>query len=222
VEAIARRASVAQVGGFRPPDDPLTSWLGAVKVALPGEGWPMEAQEPMLALAQVNVDELPIRPPALAGVALVTLFVGPRKLPIDEPNGSNWCLRTYATTTDLQPLDAPPPVRAGDPKLRKGEAVAYKAFPVQWREVTDWPSHDDVDTDEDLDPPHPGFKVGGWPLCVQHEVSWEEGDERLDEVDFVMQIDSESKIGFEVGYGGVCYIGRRTPAGTWHFSFQSM
>src|SRR4051794_30969325 len=103
LEAFARPAAVAQVGGYRPPDDPLASRLGQVVVARPDEPWPETGGEPMLALAQIDVDELPTRPQALEGTALLTLFIGPRELPIDEPNGSKWCLRTYETSDGLRP-----------------------------------------------------------------------------------------------------------------------
>lgn len=34
---IVRRANPTIVGGFRPPDDPFTSWFGKVNMALPEE-----------------------------------------------------------------------------------------------------------------------------------------------------------------------------------------
>jgi hypothetical protein len=233
LEAFARPAAVAQVGGFRPPDDPLGSWVGTVVVARPDEAWPTTEGEPMLALAQIRLDELPFRPPALDDTALLTLFIGPHKLPIDEPNGSKWCLRAYETTDGLQRLEAPAPARAGDPKLRKGQPTTYRPFPVRWQTVTDWPSRDEVPLAElarweelvgadDTYVPHLGFKVGGWPYCVQHEVEWREQGAKLTDVDFVVQVDSDPKVGFAVGYGGVCYIGRRRTEGTWHLTWQSM
>jgi hypothetical protein len=104
---------------------------------------------------------------------------------------------------------------------------------VQWQEVSDWPSSDDVPFElDDLWEEHidfderytakPGLKVGGWPLCVQSELYWHDGGERLVDVEHVLQIDSEPKIGFEVGFGGVLHVGRRRSTGTWHTTWQSM
>jgi Domain of unknown function (DUF1963) len=232
--ALARPASLGQVGGFRPSDDPVTSWAANVTVARPDEDWPLNEGDPMLALLQVVVEELPVVPDQLRAFATLTLFVGPFALPVDEPNGANWCLRTYATLDELAPLDPPPPARAGDPKLARGAPTAYRPFPVRWREVADWPSYESVPPDyrDAWDKAqgdetmarrtHEGLKVGGWPSTVQSGVAWSEGDERLDDVDFVLQVDSDEKTGFQVGYGGVLYIGRRRSTGTWHCSWQSM
>jgi Domain of unknown function (DUF1963) len=231
---LARPASLGQIGGFRPPDDAVTSSAGNVTVARPDEGWPLSSGNPMLALLQVIVAELPVVPEQLRDVAALTLFIGPFALPVDEPNGANWCLRTYRTLDELASLQPPPPTRADDPKLAKGEPTTYRPFPVRWREVTDWPSFDSVllDCQEAWDEAqrkegpatktHDGLKVGGWPSPVQSDVSWWEGDERLDDADFVLQVDSDEKTGFQVGDRGVLYIGRRRSTGTWHCSWQSM
>jgi Domain of unknown function (DUF1963) len=231
---LGRPASLGEVGGFRPPDDPRTSWAANVTVARAEEGWPLSEGDPMLALLQVVVEELPVVPDPLRDIAALTLFVGPFALPVDEPNGVNWCLRAYATLDELVPLDPPRPARAGDPKLARGELTTYKPFPVRWRDVIDWPSDDsvpleyqdvwdDAQQDETVTAANrDGLKVGGWPSTVQSDVDWSEGDERLDAVDFILQVDSDEKTGFQVGYGGVLYVGRRRSSGTWHCSWQSM
>jgi Domain of unknown function (DUF1963) len=205
-----------------------------VTLARPDEDWPRTDGDPMLALLQVIVRELPAVPEQLRDVAALTLFVGPFALPVNEPNGVNWCLRTYPTLDELEPQEAPTPARAGDPKLAKGEPTAYRPFPVRWHEVTDWPSDDSLPPDyrdawNDVHEKgsaavrtHEGLKVGGWPSTVQSDVQWWEGEERLDDVEFVLQVDSNEKTGFEVGYGGVLYVGRGRGTGTWHCSWQSM
>jgi Domain of unknown function (DUF1963) len=58
-------ASLAQVGGFRPPQDPRASWFGTVPSLCPGQPWPTADGEPMLAFAQINLGELPSRAPAI-------------------------------------------------------------------------------------------------------------------------------------------------------------
>jgi len=229
-EEMMRPASVAQIGGFRPSEDPSASWAGRVLLARAGEGWPSTVGEPMLAVAQLNLTEAPVIPPCLEGLQMLTLFIGPHDLPDDEPNGSNWELRAYDRLDDLVALDEPAPARAGDPKARKGEQ-RYKALPIRWQRVEDHPSHDDVPPErldeldaleeEGQEPPGPaeGLKLGGWPFCIQSEVHWG----GLDGVEFAVQIDGEP-FGLAVGYGGLLYIGRRRVGGedTWHADWQSM
>lgn len=83
-----------------------------------------------------------------------------------------------------------------------------------WREHT----HDD----EDRYRPHMGLKIGGWPYCVQSEVDWHEHRERLPDVEFVLQVDSDAKVGFVVYDSGVFYVGRRPTMGTWHATWQTL
>lgn len=56
--AIRRRAICMDIGGFRPPDDPMTSWFGRVGFALPGEEWPSSDGRPIHALWQINVADI--------------------------------------------------------------------------------------------------------------------------------------------------------------------
>jgi hypothetical protein len=223
---------VGQVGGFRRSGAPSTSWASRVALAAPGEEWPRTEGQPMLALLQLVVPELPVVPDALRDSSLVTLFVGPFELPVDEANGSRWCLRSYPALDELEPLVEPPSAREANPKLAKAEATSYRAFPVRWHEITDWPTLDDVPLDlrDDWEaagageafPNTYGLKVGGWPSTVQSELFWSEWGERLDEVDFVLQVASDEKTGFVVGYGGVLYIGRSRGRGSWHCCWQSL
>jgi hypothetical protein len=227
----ARCASLAQIGGFRPPEDPMASWAGCVQVGLPGERWPTTAGEPMLAVAQLNLNEAPCVPEILADLAMLTLFVGPRQLPIAEPNGTNWALRAYRSLQDLVELPEPTPARAHDPVARKGERTSYAALPIRWEQVADHPSREEIplellDEYDELEAagqvprPHEGLKLGGWPLCMQSEVGWN----GLENVQFALQVDGENRFGFGVGYGGVFYIGRRRTEGedSWHADWQSM
>ena len=157
----------------------------------------------MLALLQLNVAELPVTPTALDGVALLTLFIGPRELPNRSPNGEQWCLRTYASLDDLAPLEEPPAARAGDPRLPKGAATAYHPFGVRWSAI-----------DDAADEPAGGLKAGGWPCTVQDELGWD--------ADIVLQVDSDDKVGFAVGFGGLLYVGRDRATSEWVVDWQSM
>jgi hypothetical protein len=83
-----------------------------------------------------------------------------------------------------------------------------------------WDEH--VDEDDERFGTLPGLKFGGWPLCVQSEVGWREAGEWVPGVEFVFQVDSDPKVGFNVGYGGVVYVGHRPDHGTWHLTTQAM
>jgi hypothetical protein len=233
----ARPTCVAQVGGFRPSQDPLASWFGRVRVALPGEGWPTTDGAPMLALAQFNLHELPCRPPpALADVSLLTLFLGPWQFPVDAPNGVNWALRAYSCLDDLVPLEEPSPARAGDPKLRKGQDMTLRPFPVRWQERLDLPCRDDIPA-ELLDSwdawvkdwgaaelPFDGTKIGGWPYCIQSGVQWRTGGQLVEDGQYVLQLGSEHKTGLSWRYEGLGYVARQLGcgAGGWHLTWQSL
>jgi len=185
----------------------------------------------MHGVLQLLTQDLPVRPTALDGIELLTLFVAD-EFPVDEPNGVGWCLRTYETLDDLQPLHRPD--RERDPQEPKTFGPALKPFPLRFSETADWPSFDDVPLDlaplwrqhthedEERFGAHTGFKVGGWPHCLQSEVDWYERGERVPDVEFVMQVDSDDKVGFAVADSGVFYVGHRPSTRTWHATWQTL
>ena len=58
-----RKASLAQLGGFRPPDTPYTAWFGGNFIGYASDEWPTTPHGPMLPLLQVIIAELPYCPP---------------------------------------------------------------------------------------------------------------------------------------------------------------
>jgi hypothetical protein len=232
----ARPACAARLGGIRPPQDPLASWLGRVRVALPGEDWPTSGDAPMLALAQLNLRELPCPPPqALADLALLTVFLGPWQLPVDQPNGVNWALRAYPSLDGLVPLAEPPPARTGDLKLRNSQDLTLRPFPIRWQRHLDYPCRDDIPPGlldawdawaEDRDPAltFDGTKIGGWPFCIQCEVHWQTGGRLVKDCQYVLQLGSEHKAGLSWGHAGLGYIARQPGRGSdgWHLTWQSL
>lgn len=83
---LGRQAIILEIGGFKPDDNLLASWFGKVNLCGPGETWPEMNGEPMHALCQINLSQLPFRPPRLEDVEFITVFIGPRELPFDSPN----------------------------------------------------------------------------------------------------------------------------------------
>ncbi|WP_431824258.1 DUF1963 domain-containing protein [Burkholderia sp. F1] len=207
-----RPASVAEVGGFRPPEDPLTSWF-LKGFALASEGLPMWAGKPMFPLLQIRVDELPVIPDQLKRTALLVLYHNMESHPFDRPHGEGWLIREYASLDGLQLL----------PEL----ATPYRAFPIRWLSVTDdtpgwedaWDvvdlsavNGDEAASDSFFDDfnRYPGTKVGGYPKEIQHGAGI---------ADFVFQVGSEEKVNWMWADNGIGYF-HRSPGGNWRFSCQ--
>lgn len=207
-----RPASVAEVGGFRPPETPLTSWF-MKGVALIHEGLPMWAGKPMFPLLQIRIDELPVIPEQLKGIALLVLYHNMESHPFDRPHGEGWLIREYTGFDGLQLL----------PEL----STLYRNFPIRWHKVDDdapgwedaWDIIDLLAVNADASASYRFFgefqryaetKVGGYPSEIQHGVGIE---------DFVFQVGSEGKINWMWADNGIGYF-HRSPGGNWRFSCQ--
>lgn len=220
-QKISRPAVVLDIGGFRPPDDPMASWFGKVNFLGVGESWPEQEGVPMKPLAQVNFTSWPLRPPGTEDIAFLVLFVGEGLLSANNPpNGKHWCLRTYASLEELTPVAtlAPP---------------AAKPFPMRRRDIeSDYPSWEDLEygVPEELEESYhddfrtaEGFKFGGWPLLIQSEIFWAPSNAHPALPRYVFQVDSCEKAHCMWGDGGVLYFGRGTRPGSldeWTFEWQ--
>ena len=218
-----RQAITMEIGGFRPSDDPAASWFGRVNLCASGETWPTQHGRPMHALAQLNLTELPFRPPSLEDIDFITVFIGPEMLPINnEENGSNWLLRAYKKVEDLRPLE-------------KAEFTSsIKPFQMRPRIIeSDFPCLDDlpftlreqIEIEWYLDQfeNHPGFKLGGWPYLIQSEISWAPYKQHPAKPKYVFQIDTTEKGNWMWGDNGVGYFGRGTSEGKtdhWFLDWQ--
>jgi hypothetical protein len=220
-EQLRRRAVLLEIGGFRPPDNPTGSWFGRVNFGLPDEAWPMMNDSPMRALCQINLTEMPFRPPRLQDIEFIAIFIGPEELPLDAPNGENWCLRAYKELTQLTPLAQ---VDTGSP---------IKPFPMRAHLVEeDYPCWEDVplEVPEEVEGRYYdlfenvwGFKLGGWPSLVQSEIFWASGNKHSIDPEYVFQIDTIEKANWMWGDNGVGYFGRGTKEGhtdEWALAWQ--
>ena len=210
-QALHRRAIVLEMGGFRPPDDPLASWFGRVSCAAPGEDWPTSGGEAMHALCQINLTEMPFRPTGLGDVELITVFIGPGELPTNAANGANWCLRAYSSLAQLVPLPA------------QDTGTRIKSLPLRPHIIeADYPVWEDVDINldqtvaaryEEYFANASGFKLGGWPTLIQSAIHWAPGNNHPAAPKYVFQIDSTAKGNWLWGDHGVGYFGRGTSLG---------
>lgn len=211
---IARPVSIAQIGGFRPSEDPLTSWFGR-GVCLASEPEASFNGQPLFPLLQVRVSELPEVPKALSGIALLVVHLNAAEIPYDRIHGDGWLVREYRTLEGLVPC----PTRA--PK-------GLKSLPIKWsagkperpdweqaRELLDLDALDESDSARerfDKLPHHGATKVGGYPSEIQSLV------ENAD--DYVLQIGSEEKAHWQWGDNGIATFAR-DGNGAWTFECQT-
>jgi len=208
---LVRRAIQFQIGGFRPEEDAFASWFGQVNFAAPGEDWPLTNGKPMHALCQINIDDLPFRPDGFEDIKYIAVFIGPDELPIDAPNGTNWCLRSYSTTQRLVPL------------TQVDSSSNINAFPMRAQIVEeDYPGWEDVPIElpEEIADSYydhfenvGGLKLGGWPTLIQSEIFWAPWNKHPAMPRYMFQIDSTEKGNWTWGHAGVGYFGRGTADG---------
>lgn len=220
IRALCRPASVAHIGGFRPPKNKETSWFGGNFLGLPREEWPQGTSAPLIPLLQLRIDELPYCPSALERVQLLTVFYDTERLSTPVDNGDGWLIRTYPDITVLEPLPMPDP-GPDWPRI----------FPIRWEFVSEdapnWESsweldseamqvinarEDGIDNHGDL-PRCFSTKVGGWPTYIQ-------GKPHISDHNFVLQIASEEKPLWNLCDSGTIYI-YCLPEGIWqmHLDF---
>lgn len=229
---LARSASRMQFLQTRPPGDPLASWFGRARMALPDEDWPRFGNRLAWPLLQVNCRELPYRPDTLSDIEFLTLFVDPADplptVPV-APNGEHWLLRTYSSISELVPLDEPalqPVARPGNPRYPvpppRAKPVAWTFLPVDYpasetlMNLPNWREYESIEDDERLVPSE-GTKVGGWPFPVQSD-PWEAVD-----IEHIIQIDSHYEAGWNWGDNGMAFLGRRIDdPDTWVLTWQCL
>jgi hypothetical protein len=208
-----RTPCIAQIGGFRPPEDPLTSWF-ARGVCLSAEPLPTFNGQPQFPLLQVRMSELPEIPQALEGIALLVVYLNAAEVPFDKPHGEGWCVREYRSLEGLQPC----PTRA--PQGVKPLAIKWslgKPERPDWEQASDLfdlSALDDSDSARerfDKLPNHSFTKIGGYPSEIQGLV------ENAD--DYVLQIGSEEKASWAWGDNGIASFARNAN-GEWTFACQ--
>lgn len=221
--SIRRRAISLEIGGFRPPENPTESWFGQVGFALPGESWPCSNGNPMHALCQINLNNLPFRPARLDDLEFITVFIGRNDFPIDgvNANGTNWCLRAYPRISDLVPLRTIQTNSSIKPFTMRPKVVE-EDYPC-WEDVPSQPPSEADDHYYDLFQNVSGFKLGGWPTLIQSEIYWAPWQKHPISPEYVFQIDSTEKGNWMWGDHGVGYFGRGTVEGRldeWAFEWQ--
>jgi hypothetical protein len=215
-----RKASVLQIGGFRPTYDPTACNFGKSPLGLPGEEWPTWQSKPLLFVCQMNLVTAPAVPSLLADIRLITFFVNPELGVLHQENGADWQLRAYTSLEGLVPIVVP----AGAPKVGKG-------FECRWEECEDHPNYDDPEMVVPSGSRRPRIefenigrtKIGGYASTIQSAPWWEHVDHPRNPK-YCLQINSEEKAGLVWGDGGTIYVARGTEPGSldqWFLDWQS-
>jgi hypothetical protein len=214
-----RKASVLQVGGFRPSLEPAACNFGKSPLGLPGEEWPTWQSRPLLFVCQMNLAIAPAVPPLLAGIQMITFFIDPEAGVLQKENGADWRLRAYTSLEGLVPMVAP----AGAPKVGKG-------FECRWEECEDHPNYDDPEMVIPAGSRRPRIdlenvartKIGGYASTIQSAPWWGHSDHPSNPR-YCLQINSEEKAGLVWGDGGTIYVARGTEPGSldqWFLDWQ--
>ena len=217
LNTIKRSTAVAQIGEFRADNSSDKSRFSGNVLMQPDEKWPSSNGQPMQALLQINLSELPIIPDKLSPYKLITVFIDADNLPTDTANGDGWLVKTYNTTDKLT--------------LRKNPITdsAIKSFEISWsKNDNDFPNLEDasqiIELDEfaTLDDHNeiyynefdtvPTTKVGGFPNLIQASLAM-----KLE--DFVFQIATEDKVNWTWGDAGTGYFGL-DDNGSWKMEWQ--
>ena len=210
-----KEASIAHIGGFRPPEDKITSWFGGRGVGLKHEIIPTYKGKEMFCLLQVKISELPFIPQELKNTKFLVVFTNREEFPFNKPHGEGWEIREYDSLAGLGFL----------PKSKEPDVV--RDFPVMWHKIDDdapdwenaWeivdmtPINESDGEDErffDEYNRYPGTKFGGYPSCIQHGHNLE---------GFIFQIGSEEKPNWMWADNGIAYF-NKDKSGTWGFECQ--
>jgi uncharacterized protein YwqG len=96
-----RRASVLEVGGFRPTGAPEASHFGLTPLGKPGEGYPLNAAgQPLEFICQLNLTQAPFVPEVMSDIALITFFVDTvQRFHDPETERDSWCVRACLCVT---------------------------------------------------------------------------------------------------------------------------
>ncbi len=187
-----------------------TSWLGRVTRRVPGEEWPEDANgHPLVPLATLFLQGLPVLPPTLKKLTVITIFA-PQDTwgedVVDTPQ-MGCVIRSYADTDELETCDyaatefmpcmlTPEPVSNDMPK-----------FPDCGGSDELWDNIEKVEQAKGLDylenileADYQTHKIGGYPTYVQGAPDIPRG------YAFVFQICSDKTAGFYIGDCGNYYF----------------
>lgn len=176
--------------------NPDATVIGGVRLAAPGEEWPLYNGAAMRAVAQFNLRGAHWVPEELAGIELFTFFLDMNSEPMANLsfNGDGWCMRAYDSIAGLVPLEEPPTSEDLWEYEAELETVDNDLDSRGEGNVTRILAYTDEHEIEGLGV-YAGHKLGGRPNVFAGELEWGEDSPYR----YAIQIDSDEDIGFEIG-----------------------
>lgn len=218
-QVLGKKATTFVAGGFRPTFQVEESWIGKVEWFLKEEEIPTDDDGlTMLPLMQLYLENLPFVPEALEGIKLLTVFVS-QNIPSDIlPSGSYWTVREYHTldclerkklthsSSFLTPFPLKPSFIEEDFPIWDDEYSFSKTVENEILRLEKEGSIESYYATFDQNYEH---KLGGYPTYCQSGISFGEGFE------FVLQITSDSKVGFSIGDSGILFLAKNKETREW-------
>lgn len=223
---IARKITYFQTGGVRPRGAIDECWIGRVFACAADEELPVDKNgAPMLPLAQFYLPALPYVPQVLDGVKLLTVFISQDLIgKFDEQMDGLWKVRKYKNEAELvikelanprsqiKPFPLQPKFAADDTPVWDGGGlepdVVHEILELK-RSVGLY--YSDVTAGLEY---YNCTKLGGYPSFCQSGVSFGEGYQ------FVFQISSDEKAGFNVIDGGSLMFAKNPQSGAWSLYYD--
>ena len=216
---LRKKAVFFQTGGIRPTYEKGESWIGKVCWQNPGEKQPLSKNGiPMIPLATIFVPETDYTPKALDGIKMINIFLDADwENYLDRSNLKDiFVIRTYKSLDGLIPCNY----------LKKEQIKPFPLVPYYVdNEFANW---SDLSLEEydilksvgiDMDNYYELIfeendygiihKLGGYPCSIQGDVIFEKGYE------FVLQIYSDVKAGFNIIDDGNFYFGYNPETKDW-------
>ena len=223
---IAREITYFQTGGVRPRGAIDECWIGRVLACATDEELPVDQNgAPMLPLAQFYLPALPCVPQILDGVKLLTVFISQDLIgKFDENMDGLWAIREYSDVSELvikelsnprsqiRPFPLQPKFAADDTPVWDGGGlepdVVHEILELK-RSVGLY--YSDVTAGLEY---YNCTKLGGYPSFCQSGVSFGDGFQ------FVFQISSDEKAGFNVIDGGSLMFAKNPQNGAWSLYYD--
>ncbi len=222
---ISKSATKFVIGGFRPQNTIEESWIGKVFAFKENEEIPTDENgNLMLPLVQFYLQNLPYIHPQLEKTKLITVFITEEFPKCFEPMGKNWVVREYENIDDIQIK------QISNPKS------FIKSFPLKAEFVKeDYPIWDggglslEMEDEifrleeegiikgyyDDIGKEHAfEHKIGGYPSFCQSGVDFGE------DYEFIFQISSDEKAGFNVVDSGSLMFAKNTKTNEWKIYYD--
>ena len=223
---IAREITYFQTGGVRPRGAIDECWIGRVLAYAADEELPTDQNGvPMLPLAQFYLPALPHVPQVLDGVKLLAVFISQDLIgKFDDDMDGLWKVREYKNEEELvikelanprsqiRPFPLQPKFAADDTPVWDGGGlepdVVHEILELK-RSVGLY--YSDVTAGLEY---YNCTKLGGYPSFCQSGVSFGDGYQ------FVFQVSSDEKAGFNVIDGGSLMFAKNPQSGAWSLYYD--